>query len=153
MVALWFPSEQFPNFWTHQRWFSLLPTPSYNQLTFPAMSIREKCSHTSDRERPDLKPMLIHTVLGEMPPRATEAISPRPGRAGRMKDGLDQLHLISWVRKPRPAIRNDMPSGLWFTNMVINIGSELGLEVSMSPQRRSVKVWRFVCVGVLFGFI
>lgn len=34
--------------------------------------------------------------------------------------------------------------------MVMNIGAELGLEASMSPQRRSVTVRRgFVCVGVL----
>lgn len=94
--------------------------------------------------------MLIDDTLGEMPPTPTEVISPRPGKAGRMEDSVDQFHLILWFRKPKPAIKNDMPSGFWFTNMVMNIGAELGLEASMSPQRRSVTVRSgFVWVGVL----
>lgn len=70
-----------------------------------------------------------------------------------MEASVDQFHLILYVQKPKPAIKNDMPSGFWFTNMVMNIGAELGLEASMSPQRRSVTVRRgFVCrcVGSYF---
>lgn len=55
--------------------------------------------------------MLIDDTLGEMPPTPTEVISPRPGKAGRMEASVDQFHLILWFRKPKPAIKNDMPSG------------------------------------------
>lgn len=71
----------------------------------------------------------VEFINGEMPPMPTD--SPRPGKAGRMEDSVDQFHLILWVRKPKPAIRNDMPTGFLFTNMVMNIGAELGLEASM----------------------
>ena len=55
--------------------------------------------------------MLFDDMLGEMSLTPTEVISPRPGKAGRMEDSVDQLHLILWVRTPKTVIRNDMPSG------------------------------------------
>lgn len=72
---------------------------------------------------------------------------PQSSELEECSNNTDQLHLVLWVRKLRPTKRNDMPSGLRFTNIFINISSKPGLETYMPPQRKTVMVWsRFVWV-------
>ena len=110
MAALWFLLEQFPNITHQRRCFSLLPTQSYNQPTFPVISVRKSVVVQVTETRLNLCSLMTwNSSMGGIPPMPTD--SPRPGKAGRMEDSVDQFHLILCVRKPKPAIRNDMPSG------------------------------------------
>lgn len=120
-------------FLIHQgRCFSLLPAPFSNQLTLPVISVGERCSAT-DRERRDLKPLLIHWVLSSNASRGPqELISADLLQLEGWGDSTIDPFLILWANEAifftAKACKNGMPNGTGVTNTVINIGSKFGME-------------------------